>query len=218
MQWLLSKAYGHQVPDDAREPFYRDAEDQEYLKPSIVHSLANADLYCRALAHVYADPNYCQLNHWGVIQVLSRKGVYVAEPSDVALTETTLIHTSPLRMVRRMFVRSFYEILNAFRPMQSAHMAVMEGLMNLFVKETVSAERVVNAIRRFADLDPGQASPKEPEQALLLWISKACQALRRRLEADGDVSLRVFVPLSRARSFSFCSPRIIVVARCAGLH
>lgn len=74
-------------------------QDQEYLKPSVVHALANAELYCLALAHIYADPNYSQLNHWGVIQALNRKGVYVAEPSDVALTETTLIHTSPLRMV-----------------------------------------------------------------------------------------------------------------------
>ena len=65
----------------------------------MVHALANAELYCLALAHIYSDPNYSQLNHWGVIQALARKGVYVAEPSDVALTETTLIHTSPLRMV-----------------------------------------------------------------------------------------------------------------------
>lgn len=77
-------------------------QDQEYLKPSVVHALANAELYCLALAHIYADPNYSQLNHWGVIQALARKGVYVAEPSDVALTETTLIHTSPLRMVIKL--------------------------------------------------------------------------------------------------------------------
>lgn len=95
------------MPDDAREPFYRDVEDQEYLKPSLVHALANAELYCLALAHIYADPNYSQLNHWGVIQALARKGVYVAEPSDVALTETTLIHTSPLRMVTKLISISF---------------------------------------------------------------------------------------------------------------
>ena len=65
----------------------------------MVHALANAELYCLALAHIYADPNYSQLNHWGVIQALARKGVYLQEPADVALTETTLIHTSPLRMV-----------------------------------------------------------------------------------------------------------------------
>lgn len=70
-------------------------------------------------------------------------------------------------------------------------MAVMEGIMNLFVKEVVSAERVVAAIRRFTELDASQTpAPKEAEQALLLWITKACQSLKKRLttEVDGHVS------------------------------
>ena len=67
-----------------------------------MHALANAELYCLTLARIYSDPNFSQLNHWGVIQALAKKGVYVAEPSDVALTETTLIHTSPLRMVTEL--------------------------------------------------------------------------------------------------------------------
>ena len=71
----------------------------ERLKPQIVHSLANAELYCSCLANIYADPNYHNLSHWGIIQALARKGVYVAEPSDVALTETVLIQTGPIKMV-----------------------------------------------------------------------------------------------------------------------
>jgi calmodulin-regulated spectrin-associated protein len=73
----------------------------DHLKPHIVHSLANAELYCLALSHLYADPNYHNLNHWGVIQVLARKGIFVAEPADCSLTETVLIQTTPLKMVRR---------------------------------------------------------------------------------------------------------------------
>ena len=75
------------------------AQDQKYLKPTVMHALANVELYCLALAHIYSDPNHSQLNHWGVLQALARKGVYVADPSDVVLTETTFIHTSPFRMV-----------------------------------------------------------------------------------------------------------------------
>ena len=71
----------------------------EHLKPHIVHALANAELYCMALSHLYADPNYHNLNHWGIIQALARKGVFVAEPADCALTETVLIQTTPLKMV-----------------------------------------------------------------------------------------------------------------------
>lgn len=71
----------------------------EHLKPGIVHRLANADLYCSALANIYGDPNFHNLSHWNIIQALARKGVYVAEPTDVALTETVLIQVSPIKMV-----------------------------------------------------------------------------------------------------------------------
>lgn len=31
VQWLLSKSYSHQVPEDVREPFYRDAEVKDLI-------------------------------------------------------------------------------------------------------------------------------------------------------------------------------------------
>ena len=52
---------------------------------------------------------------------MSRKGVYVSEPPDCSLTETVLIQEAPLKM--------------------SAHMAVVEALMMLYVKEQVQPER-----------------------------------------------------------------------------
>ena len=74
-------------------------KDQEHLKPHIVQSLSNAELYCMALANIYSDPNYHNQNHWGILQALARKGVYVAEPNNTQLTETILIQNSPLKMV-----------------------------------------------------------------------------------------------------------------------
>jgi len=62
----------------------------------LVHSLANAELYCLALGNIYSDPNYHNLNHWGVIQALNKKGVTVNDPS---VTETVLIQTTPLKLV-----------------------------------------------------------------------------------------------------------------------
>jgi calmodulin-regulated spectrin-associated protein len=56
-----------------------------------------------ALSHLYADPNFHNLNHWGIIQALARKGICVAEPPDCALTETMLIQTNPLKMVKINF-------------------------------------------------------------------------------------------------------------------
>ena len=121
IKWLLAKAYNHRTPEELVEPFYRDHEVSdkcdrniyyrsfntthcfsqgfEHLKPHVVHSLANAELYCLALSYLYSDPNYHNLNHWGVIQVLARKGIFVAEPADCSLTETVLIQTTPLKMV-----------------------------------------------------------------------------------------------------------------------
>jgi calmodulin-regulated spectrin-associated protein len=49
--------------------FLNSQQDVERLKPHIVRSLANAELYCMALSHLYADPNFHNLNHWGIIQV-----------------------------------------------------------------------------------------------------------------------------------------------------
>lgn len=72
-------------------------QNQEHLKPPLVHSLANAELYCLALGNIYSDPNYHNLNHWGVIQALNKKGIIINDSSSV--TETVLIQTTPLKIV-----------------------------------------------------------------------------------------------------------------------
>ncbi len=64
-----------------------------------MNALANAELYCMALSNVYADADYLNLNHWGVIQALARKGIFVGEPADCSLKEAVLIQTNPLKMV-----------------------------------------------------------------------------------------------------------------------
>uniref|UniRef100_T1JA50 CKK domain-containing protein n=1 Tax=Strigamia maritima TaxID=126957 RepID=T1JA50_STRMM len=162
--WLIAKANNNKVPDDLKEPYYKDHEDQDQLKPVIVHALASAECYCLALGNIYADPNYHRLNHWGVIQALARKGVYVAEPSDVALTETVLIQTSPIRM--------------------SAHMAVIEAIMALYIKETVTTERIVQAIKKFSSFSASSELPADTEEALVLWINKSCVKMKHRIEEE----------------------------------
>ncbi|XP_020292949.1 patronin isoform X6 [Pseudomyrmex gracilis] len=179
VKWLLSKAYNNRVPEKLREPYYRDHEEQEHLKPQIVHALSNAELYCLALANIYSDPNYHNQNHYGILQALARKGVYVAEQNNTQLTETVLIQNSPLKM--------------------SAHMAVIEGLMVLYAKEVVTGDRVVSAIRRF---DP-QATvdvPSDHEKGLLLWINHASHALIAKIQSEegaGDKSRLPELPVAK---------------------
>ncbi|XP_056647194.1 patronin isoform X17 [Diorhabda sublineata] len=163
MKWLLSKAFNNKIPENLKDPFYRDHENQEHLKPQIAGGLANADIYCLALGNIYSDPNYHNLNHLAILQTLSRKGVFGNE--DGQLTETTLIQTNPLRM--------------------SAHMAVIEMIMSLYTKEVVTVDRIISAVHRF---NHGKTSaPTISDNAvdqLLLWVSHACDALRMRIEQE----------------------------------
>ena len=76
--------------------------------------------------------------------------------------------------------------------LQSAHMAVTEALMSLFLKESVSTSRVLRTVRRMdknskaldngdlessGGLDPDSA---DPEEALLLWVSESCRAVKKK--------------------------------------
>ncbi|XP_011256822.1 patronin isoform X3 [Camponotus floridanus] len=185
VKWLLSKAYNNRVPEKLREPYYRDHEEQEHLKPQIVHALSNAELYCLALANIYSDPNYHNQNHYGILQALARKGVYVTEQNNTQLTETILIQNSPLKM--------------------SAHMAVIEGLMVLYAKEVVTGDRVVSAIRRFdpqAEVDV----PSDHEKGLLLWINHASHALIAKIQSEDGAGDKTRLPeLPAAKDFqSLC--------------
>ncbi|XP_044267985.1 patronin isoform X8 [Tribolium madens] len=168
VKWLLSKAFNNKVPENLREPFYRDHENQERLKPQIVRILANAEIYCMALGNIYSDPNYHNLNHSAILQTLAKKGVYVSEPADAQLTETTLIQTNPLRM--------------------SAHMAVIESIMVLYAREVITSDRVFAAVQRFNDGRQLQV-PENHEQAVFVWMSHACDALRKRIEQETETGM-----------------------------
>ena len=101
IRWLLTKAYNNRVPDQLRDPFYTDHDGNQQLKPQIVVGLGNASIYCQVLANIYSDPNYQSLNHWSILQTLSRKGVPILEEraGETPLTETVLIQTNPIRIV-----------------------------------------------------------------------------------------------------------------------
>ncbi|KAL1123806.1 hypothetical protein AAG570_001577, partial [Ranatra chinensis] len=163
LKWILSKAFNNRVPDNLREPFYKDHEEQEHLKPQLVHYLANAEMYCLALANIYSDPNYNNLNHCGVLQALARKGVYISDP---IITETTLIQTTPIKL--------------------SAHQVVMQAVMTVYAKEVGSGELILGAVRRFlpAEVPPPSEPPADHEQALLLWINQATVALKLRTDRE----------------------------------
>ncbi|GIX91300.1 hypothetical protein CDAR_128031 [Caerostris darwini] len=162
--WLLSKAFETEIPCDLLEPFYRDHENVRRLKPKIVHSLANAELYCLALVNIYADPNYHNLDHQGIVQVLMRKGVSLVESREAPLTETTLVQTAPIRM--------------------GAHMAVIDGIMSLYIKEVLIPDKIVEVVKKFSHVDVNSEMPSNSEEAAVLWINKCCGALEQEIRSD----------------------------------
>ncbi|XP_036333906.1 patronin isoform X5 [Rhagoletis pomonella] len=169
VKWLLAKAFNNNVPDNLREPFYTDHDNQERLKPQIVVEMGNATLYCQTLSNIYSDPNYQSLNHWSILQTLSRKGVPAAESPEMPLTETVLIQTNPLRI--------------------NAHMSVIQSLMTLYAKEITSGDRIARAIGRITANNGQQTLPHDQpfDQLLLLWISHACSSLKKRIAREVEL-------------------------------
>ncbi|RWS13538.1 calmodulin-regulated spectrin-associated protein 2-like protein [Dinothrombium tinctorium] len=162
--WILSKAYNNEIPSEFHDPYYKDNDDQDRLKPQIVQSLANTEIYCLALSNIYADPNYSCLNHHEIMQLLMRKGIYVVEPNDTSLTETVLVQTAPIRM--------------------SAHMVIIEAIMALYIKEVLISEKIVEVVNRFMPIDQEEELPTEPEEAALFWINKSCEKMKLRIEEE----------------------------------
>jgi hypothetical protein len=57
----------------------------------------------------------------------------------------------------------------------SAHLAVIEALMMLFVRELAPPARVLAAVRRYSKTED---APAHSEEALLFWVNQSCQAVR----------------------------------------
>ena len=68
-------------------------------------------------------------------------------------------------------------------------MAVTEALMALFLKESVSNERVLATIRRLdknKSFNTEDVTRLEPEEALMLWIKEAAIALKKSVQEGGS--------------------------------
>ena len=69
--------------------------------------------------------------------------------------------------------------------LQSAHLAVTEALMALWIRETVNVAKVAESIRR---LEKGTAwevtdtsEINDPEDALIAWTGACCKALKAKI-------------------------------------
>lgn len=153
LQWICAKAYGlDDVPEDLRDPFYKDQYDQEHIKPPVTKLLLSSELYCRVCGLILPGDQAAALHgHQAVIQALSRKGIYVMEGDDTPVTEPDLSR-APIKM--------------------SAHMAMVDALMMAYTVEMISIEKVVASVKRFSTFSASKELPYDLEDAMVFWINK----------------------------------------------
>ncbi|XP_046917022.2 calmodulin-regulated spectrin-associated protein patronin isoform X3 [Dermatophagoides farinae] len=173
--WLIAKATDNgRIPTELRDPFYRDHQGQELLKPWITQRMANAELYGRALANIYGVPDYSSFSHQNILQLLTRRGVFtdqlgIAEIGE-HITETMLLKNCPVKL--------------------AAHMVIIECIMMLYIREILIPIKVMEVTSRFSgeDIDGvvyTELPPStEPEDVALYWVNRACSQLNQEIARD----------------------------------
>ena len=94
-------------------------------------------------------------------------------------------------------------------------MAVIEALMSLFIKELVTADRVVSTIKRFEnlksisdstkDIDNDIPKPSDQGEALLLWVTRSGNVLKQRIISELGESGEI----AQVRTGSNCPTNLI---------
>ncbi|XP_077463148.1 calmodulin-regulated spectrin-associated protein 2a isoform X2 [Stigmatopora argus] len=162
LSWLLSKAYGRDIPADMKEPFYTDQYEQEHLKPPVASLLLSADLYCRAASFILknnaAEP---LLDHDAVIQSLARRGLFITD-HDRLVTEKDLQKRPPK---------------------MSAHLAMIDSLMMAYSVDTLTVEKVMASIRQYSCYLE-EETPLDSEDAVTTWINKINENLKDNLAQE----------------------------------
>ncbi|XP_051923649.1 calmodulin-regulated spectrin-associated protein 1-B-like isoform X3 [Hippocampus zosterae] len=168
LRWLFAKAYGiDHIPEDLRDPFYTDQYDQEHIKPPVIRLLLSCELYCRVCALILKTEQAASLqSHHSVIQSLDRKGIYVVESDDTAVTEEDLAGM-PIKM--------------------SAHIPMIDALMMAYTVEMISIEKVVTSVERFSTFNPSKELPFDLEDAMVFWINKVNTKMREISEKEHKV-------------------------------
>ncbi|KAK6167851.1 hypothetical protein SNE40_021785 [Patella caerulea] len=152
LSWILQKAYKNNIPSDFKDPFYEKDDGNWVLKPILINALSSSELYCQACNNIFPEWK----GHASVIQVLSRKGIYVTDSDDVAVTDTVLSKTAPFHV--------------------KGHLALIYGLMMAYAAETTNVELVVQAVRRFATFNASSELPTSAEDTAVFWLNKVCSA------------------------------------------
>ncbi|XP_046362508.2 calmodulin-regulated spectrin-associated protein 1-like isoform X6 [Haliotis rufescens] len=160
LSWILHKAYRDSIPAEFKDPFYETDQGAWQMKPHLVRLLTSSEIYCQACTNMFPNRSSQWQGHWSIIQVLSRKGIYVTGSDDSTVTETVLIQTAPFNM--------------------DAHVSLITSLMVAYTCEQVTVERVVQAVRRLTTFNASSELPSGAEDTVMFWINKVCSVAQSR--------------------------------------
>ncbi|KAK3087075.1 hypothetical protein FSP39_001312 [Pinctada imbricata] len=164
ISWILNKAYPDELPAEFRDPFYEAEDTVLHIKPRLANLMVSSELYCQACAHMFGDSTSQWQGHWSIIQILGRKGIYISEANENPVTETVLMKNTPINV--------------------AAHLALIDSLMMAYVREVLTIERVVQAVRNFTTFNASSELPGNAEDAALFWINKVCSTVQHRINTD----------------------------------
>ncbi|KAL1765127.1 calmodulin-regulated spectrin-associated protein 2 isoform X2 [Sigmodon hispidus] len=162
LRWLVAKAFGTQnMPEELKEPFYRDQYDQERIKPPLVSLLLSAELYCRVWCLILKSGTMTTLlGHDVIIQALAQKGLYVTDKEKL-VTERDL-HKKPIEM--------------------NAHLAMINTLMMAYTEEMIGIKKVIVCVQQYSDFFQDTDLPYDIESAIIYWINKVNEHLKDIVE------------------------------------
>ncbi|XP_060076436.1 calmodulin-regulated spectrin-associated protein 1-like [Ylistrum balloti] len=165
IQWILNKAYQDSRPKEFQEPFYTTPEGSIHVKPRLANLMTTSEIYCQACSNMFGDSTSQwkgNSGHWSIIQVLSRKGIYVGENDDTEVTETILMKNAPFQT--------------------NAHLSLIDALLMAYISEVVSVERIVQAVRKYTTFNASSELPNDAYDALVFWTNKICVAVQLILD------------------------------------
>ncbi|CAJ0610232.1 unnamed protein product [Cylicocyclus nassatus] len=164
IRWLILRVYEQEkdVPDKLRHGAFRDERGHLQLDVAILTGLTNGSLYSQAAAKIFKEPQLVTQSHGAVLAALVDYGIDVVQSSDGGPVTENLL-----------FAADNFNI--------TAHLAMMDALMQAHLRNVITVNRVIDAVSRHTTVDESER-PMDSVDALLFWINKVCLLVRDDVE------------------------------------
>ncbi|CAJ0928181.1 unnamed protein product, partial [Mesorhabditis belari] len=168
VRWLITRVYENDIPDKLKSAVVRDDQGHLHIDTAVLTALTNGSLYSQAAVKIFKDHSLVTQSHAGVLRALQQNEVEALERLQDGqirpVTEQRLFSANP-----------FHE---------TAHVAMMDALMNQHTKSVVTIDRAVTAVSEYTSVDERE-QPMDAVDSLLFWINKICLLVRDDVERTG---------------------------------